>query len=190
MHRVLGPDDPLPRRPDRILVAGIAGTGKTTLAARIARALDVEHVEIDGLHWGADWTPRPSFSDDVDALVAGSRWVTEWQYRIARERLATRADLLVWLDYSVATSMRRVVRRTLRRRLQRVELWNGNVEPPLWTIVTDRDHIVRWAWRTRRTYRELHAHVAQAHPHLALVRLRSQAETDRWMRTLAASTDA
>ncbi|SDI00251.1 P-loop NTPase family protein [Agrococcus jejuensis] len=184
---MLGPDDPLPRRPDRIIVAGTAGTGKTTLSGRIGDALGIDHVEIDGLHWGADWTPRPSFSDDVDAFVARDRWVTEWQYRIARERLAARADLLVWLDYPVAVSMQRVVRRTLRRRLQRIELWHGNVEPALWTFVTDRDHIVRWAWRTRAKYRDLPAVAAARHPHLTLVRLRSQGETDRWMRTLAAS---
>ena len=45
--------------------------------------------------------------------------------------------------------MRQIVPRTLHRRLRRVELWNGNIEPPLWTILTRRDHILRWAWRTR-----------------------------------------
>jgi hypothetical protein len=33
-------------------------------------------------------------------------------------------------------------------RLSRQVLWNGNLEPPLWTILTDREHIVRWAWTT------------------------------------------
>lgn len=182
---MLGPDDPLPRVPDRIVVAGTAGTGKTTLARRIAAVLGMPHVEIDGLHWGPDWTPRDAFSSDVDALVAGDRWVTEWQYRIARERLAARAELLVWLDYPVAVTMRRVVARTIRRRLRRTELWHGNVEPPLWTIATDRDHIVRWSWRTRAKHRDLAAHAFTRHPHLAIVRLRSQAETDRWLGALA-----
>ncbi|WP_346276153.1 hypothetical protein [Pseudonocardia sp.] len=36
-----------------------------------------------------------------------------------------------------------LVRRTVRRRLHRVELWNGNIEPPLWTVFTDREHILR-----------------------------------------------
>jgi adenylate kinase family enzyme len=187
---MLGADDPLPHVPERVLVAGVAGTGKTTLASRIADVLDVEHVEIDGLHWGPDWTPREAFSDDVDALVARERWVTEWQYRIARERLASRADVLVWLDYPTVVSMRRVMARTLRRRLRRVELWHGNVEPPLWTFATDRDHIVRWAWRTRRKYRDLPVRARAEHTHLVLVRLTSQAETDRWLRTLARAADA
>ncbi|QCR19132.1 AAA family ATPase [Agrococcus sp. SGAir0287] len=184
---MLGPDDPLPALPDRILVAGVSGTGKTTLARRIADALDLEHVEIDGLHWGAGWTPRPSFVADVEALVVRDRWVTEWQYREVRERLAERAQLMVWLDPPVRVSMARVLRRTLRRRLRRERLWNGNVEPPLRTFLTDPDHVVRWAWRTRRTYRDLPALAAERHPHLVLVRLHSQAEVDRWMRALSAA---
>jgi hypothetical protein len=31
--------------------------------------------------------------------------------------------------------------------MRRTELWNGNIEPPLWTVLTDRDHLLRWAWR-------------------------------------------
>ena len=65
-----------------------------------------------------------------------------------RGLLAERSDLLVWLDLSKATVMRQVVRRTLRRGLGKQELWNGNVEPPLRTVFTDPDHIVRWAWKT------------------------------------------
>ncbi|GAA2172992.1 adenylate kinase [Agrococcus versicolor] len=185
---MLGADDPLPHAPERILVAGVAGTGKTTLSARLAARLGVVHVEIDGLHWGPDWTPRASFSDDVDAAIAGDRWVIEWQYRIARERLAQRADLLVWLDYPIRVSMARVIRRTLHRRLRRVELWHGNVEPPLWTLLTHRDHIVRWAWRTRSKHREPLLRIHEPHPHLTVVRLRSQAETDRWIARLPASS--
>lgn len=94
---LLGPDDPLPRRPDRIVVAGTSGSGTTTLARRIADVLELEHVDIDGLHWGPGWVPRDAFSDDVDALVSRDRWITEWQYRDARERLRGQAETDRWL---------------------------------------------------------------------------------------------
>jgi len=62
--------DPLPHRPRRVLVAGTAGAGKTTVAGWIAMALQLPHVEIDALFHGADWTPRPSFIDDVHRFSA------------------------------------------------------------------------------------------------------------------------
>ena len=74
--------------------------------------------------------------------------MTEWQYSQVRELLAERAELVVWLDLSRGRVREQVVRRTLRRRLRREALWHGNVEPPLWTILTDPEHIVRWAWST------------------------------------------
>jgi adenylate kinase family enzyme len=110
---LLGPTDALPRRPNRVIVAGTSGSGKTTFAARIAQALEVPFVEIDALWHGPDWTVRPSFLEDVRRFSAGPAWVTEWQYRSARAHLAQRADLLVWLDLPKAQIMCQVIRRTL-----------------------------------------------------------------------------
>ncbi|MFI5937836.1 hypothetical protein [Actinoplanes sp. NPDC051494] len=44
--------------------------------------------------------------------------------------------------------MKQIIDRTVRRQVRREVLWNGNVESPLWTIFTDRQHMVRWAWST------------------------------------------
>ena len=128
-------DDPLPARPRRILVTGTSGAGKTTVAAALSGRLGIPHTDIDGLYHGPGWVPRPEFVDDVAALAAREEWVTEWQYSVVRPLLLGRADLLVWLDLTRAAVMRQIVPRTLRRRLRRVELWNGNVEPPLWTLL-------------------------------------------------------
>ena len=140
--------DPLPRCPRRVLVAGTSGSGKTTFGRRLAQELSIPHTEIDSLFHGPDWTPRPSFEADVRAFSEGDGWVTEWQYGLVRDQLAERADLLIWLDLSRITVMYRIIGRTLRRRLHREVLWNGNIEPPLRTFLTDQQHIVRWAWNT------------------------------------------
>lgn len=175
-------DSTLPARPRRVLVAGVSGAGKTTLARQIAGVLDVLHVELDALFHGPGWTPREAFLDDVHALAASGSWVTEWQYAPARPVLAERADLLVWLDLPFATvALPRVVRRTVRRRLRREVLWNGNVEPPLHTVLTDREHVVRWAIAGRHKHRERMPVVEQLWPQLTVVRLGSPREVDRWL---------
>ncbi|MDR6971089.1 AAA family ATPase [Leifsonia shinshuensis] len=182
--------DALPRRPRRVLVAGVAGSGKTTLAGRIARLTGGPHTEIDGLFHGPDWQPRPEFVADVEAFTAEEAWTTEWQYSSARELLAQRADLLVWLDLPfLRVTLPRVVRRTVVRRIRRIELWNGNREPGLATFFTDREHIVRWSISTRNTYAERVPAAERAHPHLVVVRLRSPHDVERWLSgPLAAAT--
>lgn len=177
----LGPDDPLPVRPSRVLAHGASGAGKTTLCRAVAARLGLPHTEIDALHHGPGWVPRPTFLDDVGALVAEQRWVAEYQYGSARPLLLARADLLVWLDLPRTTVLRQVSGRTLRRWWTGEVLWNGNVEQPPWRILTDPDHIVRWAWRTHHKVTPRAHEAARREPPLVVVRLRSRAEITRWL---------
>lgn len=182
---VLGPQDDLDPPPRRVLVAGTSGAGKTTAARRIARILDVPRTEIDGLYHGAGWEPRPTFVADVEAFTSAPAWVIEWQYTAVRPLLAERADTLVWLDLPVPVTLWRLTRRTVLRRLHRVELWNGNVEPGLRTVFTDPRHILRWGFRTRHSARELVPGLEARVPHLRIVRLRTPRDVDRWIRRLS-----
>jgi adenylate kinase family enzyme len=177
---LLGPDDALPHRPRRVVVAGTSGSGKTTVCRRIEAVLGLPRVELDALHHGPGWVPRPEFAADVERFAAGDAWVCEWQYGATRELLAARADLLVWLDLSRATVMRQVVLRTLRRRWRREVLWNGNREPPLYTVLTAPDHIVTWAWTSHAKQGPRVLATAARHPALVVVRLGVRRDVDRW----------
>lgn len=174
--------DPLPSPPRRVLVAGVSGAGKTTLARRIAAITGGPHTEMDAIFHGPEWTPRPEFLADVHSLVGTGSWTTEWQYDAARPLLARTADVLVWLDLPFArVTLPRLISRTIRRRWSREELWNGNREAPLWTVLTDREHIVRWAIRSRRNYHAAVPGLHHEYPHLTVVRLRSQQEAEDWL---------
>jgi adenylate kinase family enzyme len=151
------------------------------LAAHIAAVLSIRHVEIDALFHGPDWTPRPSFEEDVRRFTAEPTWVSEWQYPPVRALLAERADLLVWLDLPRAVVMRQVVRRTLIRRLHRERLYGGNVEPPLRTFFIDPEYIVRWAWSTHHETLPRIRALLEERPRLTVVRLRSHAEESHWL---------
>ena len=168
----------------RVLVAGRPGAGKSTLARRIAAAAGLPYTELDALHHGPSWTPRPEFDADVLALAGSAAWVTEWQYPQARPVLAAHAQLLVWLDLPVRVTMTRLGRRTLSRVRNRTELWAGNVEPPLRTIFTEPNHIVRWAWRTRHDYRTLVPEALAANPDLRVTHLRTQQQAEAFLTTL------
>jgi adenylate kinase family enzyme len=172
----LGPADPLPHRPRRILVAGTSGSGTSTLARALSARLDVPHHELDALHHGPGRVPRPSFVEEVTALAATGAWVTEWQYSAVRPLLLSRADLLVWLDLTRRRVARQLVPRTLRRRWRRTPLWNGNVEPPLRTLFTDPDHLWRWARRTHPHHADRVRAVLTADGGPVVVRLRGPAE--------------
>lgn len=183
---MLSADAPLRFRPQRVLIAGVTGSGKTTLAERIAERWGLVHHEIDALHHGPNWTPRPEFLEDVRFFAATDRWVTEWQYtsKGTDEILPVRADLLVWLDYPWSLVRRRLMTRTLWRRVFRARLWNGNVEPALWSrdAWTGENDIMRWQTDTRFKWDDRMPDIMTQFPHLTIVRLRHPREADRWLR--------
>jgi adenylate kinase family enzyme len=168
-----------------VLVAGVSGVGKSTLARRIAEALGLAYTEIDALYHGPNWTPRVQFETDVADFTSADAWITEWQYSPVRALLAQRADTLIWLDLPARVAISRVVRRTWHRARTHEPLWNGNTEPGIWHAMTNRDGIIRWAITTRaKSRRNVHAAESE-YPRLQIVRLRSQREVDDWVSALA-----
>ena len=184
---MLTADDPLPYRPQRVLIAGVTGSGKTTLARRIAERWDLVHHEIDALHHGPGWMPRPEFLDDVRAFAATDRWVTEWQYtsKGTDEIMTPRAQLAIWLDYPWPVVRTRLIRRTVGRSILRTKMYNGNVEKPIWQMLATRDpveSILAWQIKTRHFWAERMPQKQAEFPHLTIVRLRHPRETERWLR--------
>ncbi|MGY1551775.1 AAA family ATPase [Microbacterium sp. A588] len=179
--------DPLPFLPERVLIAGVTGSGKTTLARRIAELWRLDHHEIDALYHGPNWTPRPEFLDDVRTFAATGRWVTEWQYtsKGTDEIMTPRAQLAIWLDYPFPVVRARLIRRTLARSILRTQMYNGNVEKPLRKLLATRDpaeNILAWQTQTRGFWADRMPLKRAQFPHLTIVRLAHPRETERWLR--------
>jgi adenylate kinase family enzyme len=112
----------------RINVVGTSCSGKTTLARAIAARLHLEHVELDALFWGPDWTPVPEtvFRERVGAAVAADAWVIDGGYSPIRDLTWSRVDTVVWLDYPMPLVIGRWARRTAARLRSQEEFWPGS----------------------------------------------------------------
>lgn len=158
--------------------------GKSTLAARVGDLWDLPYTELDSLHHGENWSVRPTFEADVRALAASAEWITEWQYLGKGQGpvLGERADTLIWLDFPRRIARWRLLRRTLRRRLRREQLWNGNTEPPLHVFFTNpEESILRFEMKTHSKWRQQLPALLQAYPQLQVIRLASPREVRRWL---------
>jgi adenylate kinase family enzyme len=155
------------------VVVGTSGSGKTTLARSLAVALSLPHTELDALHWGPNWTERPSdeFRAKVEEVIATPRWVIDGNYSAVRDRVWQRATTLVWLNLSFPLVFGRASWRTLRRLVTREELYSGNRESL--RLVFDRDWIPWWVLRTyHRRRREFPALLQRTgYEHLQVVEL-------------------
>jgi adenylate kinase family enzyme len=165
-------------------VVGTTGSGKTTLAGRLAIRMGIPHVELDALYWEPGWVPAEPevFRERVAQALSGAAWTTDGNYSRVRDIIWGRADTVVWLDYALPVILRRIVWRTLRRVVRREELWNQNRQR-FGNALFSRDSIVLWAVQTyRRRRREYPVLLSQPeHAHLAVVHLRSPREAERWL---------
>jgi adenylate kinase family enzyme len=164
----------------RIAVVGTTGSGKTTIARRLAELYGLPHVELDALFWGPKWSQPTAdeFRARVEAALPEDGWIVDGNYNSRLGDLVLRqADLVVWLDPPLLTIFRRLWRRTVRRIRTREELFGGSRET--WRSgFLSRDSLFVWALKThfrrRRTFpAELEGRDA--------VRLRSVREAEDWL---------
>lgn len=100
--------------PERIVIVGNGGSGKSHLAARLAARLSLKHVEIDALAFEGEFrhVHFPLLHARLDNALSEGRWVIEGMHRLEiRERALPRADLVVWLDVSRGAIAARLLRR-------------------------------------------------------------------------------
>jgi adenylate kinase family enzyme len=170
--------------PQRIAVVGACGSGKTTFSSQLACSLGIPHVELDLFHWEPGWVKADdeTFHARVAQAVAAPAWVFDGNYRLVHERVWSRADTIVWLDYSIVRIMWQVLKRTAHRTVTRAVLWNGNRIRPTWHI-SRYFRVFLWAAHThRKERREFPAlFAAPENAHLKIMRFKSPRAAARWV---------
>jgi hypothetical protein len=116
--------------PDRILVYGVTGSGKSTAATRIAAATGLPLTLVDELTWLPGWVPVDGVEQRrvIGEIVRGERWVLDSAYGAWLDLVLPRVELVVGLDYPRWLSLARLVRRTLSSAITKAPHCNGNVE--------------------------------------------------------------
>jgi adenylate kinase family enzyme len=168
----------------RVVILGTSGAGKSTLACRLSAKLGVPHVELDALHWEANWTEAPTDVRlaRVRAAVSQDGWVISGNYLSLRDVVWPRADTLIWLDYPMGLVMWRVMVRSIRRCVTREPLWAGNVETWRKTFFSS-DSIIVWSWTTWRKQRKSlpKAMRAKEYAKLRKFRFTSPRQAEAWL---------
>ncbi len=174
----------LPQLP-RIVIVGVSGSGKTSLAQAISGRLALPHTELDALYWGPNWTPvtEERFRARAAAAAEGLGWVLDGNYRLSREVVWPRANLFIWLDYPYPLVLGRLLRRTLRRGLTRETLWEGSHERLLsqFKLWSPQESILAWQAKTYNRYRREYARLLPPHAGARLLRFRHPSQAADWL---------
>jgi adenylate kinase family enzyme len=173
----------------RFVVIGTTGSGKSTMAERLAIKLGLDFIELDALNWGPNWTPAGDelLRARVEEATRSPGWVVAGNYSVTRPVTWARAQAIIWLDYSLWVIFWRLWRRTWRRVFFKEELWNGNREH-LWTQLSlwSEESLFHWLfktyWRRKREYPQLFA--IPEHAHLYIIRFKNPKQAQGWLNKL------
>ena len=166
----------------RAVVVGVTSSGKSTLAAELAKRFSLKFIELDALNWEPNWQTAPPevFRDRVEKAIKSDQWIVTGNYHAVRDLIWPKAEAIIWLDYPLLTVLWQLTQRTLKRWWTQELLWGTNRER-LWVHfkIWSADSLYHWLFKTYwRRKREIPMLLSQPeHEHLTLIRLTQPKET-------------
>jgi adenylate kinase family enzyme len=159
----------------RVVVLGCAGSGKSTVAAELARRTGLPLVPRDEHYWQPGWTAPPDDACRVTqrGLVAEPARVLDGNYASSFDERLPYADTVIVLETPRWRCLVNVVGRALRRR--------GTEVAPGCPMTVDRG-LLRYVWSFPRVHRpRLEAGLATVGPEVIVVHLRTRRQAQQFV---------
>jgi adenylate kinase family enzyme len=167
----------------RILVYGVCGSGKSTMARRISEITGIPWTSVDDMAWLPNWVPADDDwqVEQITLICAGDEWILDTAYGKWIDIPLEKADLIVALDYPRWFSFWRLLKRTVSRIRTRESICNGNVET--WSKACDADSILLWHMKSWKRKRQ-RIRVWQKDPSKRVIAFTTAREADLWLESL------
>lgn len=101
----------------RVYIIGGPGSGKTTLSHRVAAMIPAPLYELDNIGYENGAGAQRSLSvklQDIHAIAESDAWIVEGIFLWWTERLAERAEVIVWLDVPWRLALWRIISRHVK----------------------------------------------------------------------------
>jgi adenylate kinase family enzyme len=152
----------------RVLVTGMAGSGKSTFSRSLAAKTGLPVIHLDVHFWKPGWV-APSereWRETQSRLLASDAWIADGNYHETLDLRLERADTVVILDPSWWVCSARAFLRGLRKPVG--ELPEG-CDDPFWRRLRDEWRLAVVIWRNRRSEPERELEIISQHgQHVAL----------------------
>ncbi len=134
----------------KILIVGTSCTGKTTFGKSISEKSNIPYFDLDDFYWLPNWVEKADdvFLEDIkNEILSNDKWIVGGGYTsLVKELLWTKADTIIWLDYSLPLILSRFFKRTFRRIVYKEACCNGNYET-FYSSFIAKDNLFFWILR-------------------------------------------
>lgn len=179
----------------RIVIWGATGSGKTTLARRLAGTLGLPAIELDAIRHNGAWDAvdfpemREVLRDRLAACPDG--WVIDGSYSPTHDLYLPRADTLIWLHLPWRVSFWRLLKRTVTRAWTREPVYHEDGPRESWrlTFLTRRS-ILWWSISNHRNnVRTARERIATLPPEVPVYELRSSREVAHFLQVVVPTAE-
>ena len=104
----------------KILIVGIVASGKTTLARRLSKLLNIKHYEIDSVVHDDERNIKRSEAEQkklFNKINKNDSWIIEGTLRKHLFYLCDLADVIIYLDIPVSVRIFRILTRFIKQKL-------------------------------------------------------------------------
>ncbi len=164
----------------RVVVTGLAGSGKSTFARSLADRTGLPIIHLDLHFWKPGWVaPTPEeWSDKQRQVLAGDRWIADGNYHDTLGLRLELADTIVVLDTPWQVCFGRALRRGFRRTGDMPE----GCDDSAWRRLRDEWGVAGRVWRKRHWEPEKERRIISQHgQHASLHVLTSTTEVSEFL---------
>ena len=159
----------------RVLVTGLAGSGKSTFSRSLAARTGLPVIYLDLHFWKPKWVApsEDEWREKQRCVLAGDAWITDGNYPETLDLRLERADTIVVLNTPWPVCAARALVRGVRKSVG-AEMPEG-CDDSAWRRLRDEWPLAVRIWRKRRSQPEReHGIISQHGQHAALHVLRSK----------------
>ena len=133
----------------RIIIIGCGGAGKSMLAVKLGKKLNIPVVHLDRLSWRAGWqnVSRDEFDSRLLEELARPEWIIDGNYYRTLPWCLELCDCAVYLDYPRIVCLWGVISRVVRN--------HGRTRPDMADGCPERmdGEFLKWIWDYNRNFR-------------------------------------
>ena len=106
----------------KIYIIGCVGSGKTTLAKKLSKELDIPYYELDNIAYKRELGKRRRISNEeqleqLNEIDKQGKWICEGVYRKSYHCILDRCDKIIYLDTSFEERRKNIVIRFIKQQL-------------------------------------------------------------------------
>lgn len=173
----------------KIIVIGVTGSGKSTIAKKLSEKLNIPCIQLDFLFWKPNWEPASDeefFEKIRNAIDNKPQWVLDGNYGRTNHLTWKDADTVIWIDLPFWLTFYQNFTRSLSRAFTQKELWEGTGNKESFFRMFSRDSILLWLFKTYSSHSSRYlARISDpAYAHINFHHLRSRKEIKKFLNQL------